>query len=434
MMHGFAIKPFAMRLSAAAAAFMLWSAPAIAQTSYVHAGHLIDVEASVVRADQIVRIVDGKVVSVGPWRGAPSDGPVVDWSTQWVLPGLIDMHTHLAGDIQGSGVADPLISSEADDALAGAANASRTLRAGFTSVRDVGSWRAFTDVALRNAINKGLIEGPRMAVVGAYITAPGGGGTITGLADDVGIPPSMTRGVVKDEAEMRDKARDILRHKVDWLKLIATGAVLTVGTEPGQPELTEAEMRIAVEEAKKYGVKVTAHAHGAEGAKMAIRAGVASIEHGSLLDAEALDMMKKAGVYLVADIYNGDYIEEVATHDGWPEETLRKNRETTDTQREVFRLATKKGVKIAYGTDAGVYPNGLNARQFRNMVKYGLTPMQAIQSATLWAADLIGWPKQVGAISTGHWADMVAVSSDPLADITVLENVSHVMKGGAVVR
>ena len=434
MIQGFAIKRFAMRLGAAATAFMLWSAPTVAQTSYVHAGHLIDVEASVIRVDQIVRIVDGKVVSVGPWRGAPSDGPVVDWSTQWVLPGLIDMHTHLAGDIQGSGVADPLISSEADDALAGAANASRTLRAGFTSVRDVGSWRAFTDVALRNAINKGLIEGPRMAVVGAYITAPGGGGTITGLADDVGIPPSMTRGVVKDETEMRDKARDILRHKVDWLKLIATGAVLTVGTEPGQPELTEAEMRIAVEEAKKYGVKVTAHAHGAEGAKMAIRAGVASIEHGSLLDAEALDMMKKAGVYLVADIYNGDYIEEVGTRDGWPEETLRKNRETTDTQREVFRLAIKKGVKIAYGTDAGVYPNGLNARQFRNMVKYGLTPMQAIQSATLWAADLIGWPKQVGAISNGHWADMVAVSADPIADIAVLESVTHVMKGGLVVR
>jgi imidazolonepropionase-like amidohydrolase len=433
-MQGMAGAGFAVRLCMAIAAVVFGSAPVIAQTSYVHAGHLLDVEAGVVRHDQIVRIVDGKVASVGAWRGAPSDGPVVDWSTQWVLPGLIDMHTHLAGDIQGSGVADPLISSEADDALAGAANASRTLRAGFTTVRDVGSWRAFTDVALRNAINRGLIEGPRMAVVGAYLTAPGGGGTITGLADDVGIPPSMTRGVVKDEDDMRDKARYLLRHKVDWLKLIATGAVLTVGTEPGQPELTEAEMRVAVEEAKKYGVRVTAHAHGAEGAKMAIRAGVASIEHGSLLDAEALDMMKKAGVYLVADIYNGDYIEEVGTRDGWPEETLRKNRETTDTQREVFRLAVKKGVKIAYGTDAGVYPNGLNARQFRNMVKYGLSPMQAIQSATLWAADLLGWPKQVGAISAGHWADMAAVGADPIADISVLENISHVMKGGVVVR
>lgn len=415
-------------------AMLALATPAMAQTSYVRAGHLVDVEAGVVKRDQLVRIVDGRVVSVGPWRGAPTDGPVVDWSTQWVLPGLIDMHTHLAGDIQGSGVADPLISSEADDALAGAANASRTLRAGFTTVRDVGSWRAFTDVSLRNAINRGLIEGPRMAVVGAYLTAPGGGGAITGLADDVGIPPSMTRGVVTGEADMRDKARYLLRHKVDWLKLIATGAVLTVGTEPGQPELTEAEMRAAVEEAKRYGVKVTAHAHGAEGAKMAIRAGVASIEHGSLLDAEALDMMKKAGVYLVADIWNGDYIEEVGTRDGWPEETLRKNRETTDTQREVFRLAIKKGVKIAYGTDAGVYPNGMNARQFRNMVKYGLTPMQAIQSATLWAADLIGWPKEVGAISAGHWADMVAVSADPIADISVLETVTHVMKGGVVVR
>ncbi len=433
-MQGLVGAGLAARLCMVVATVLFCSAPVAAQTSYVHAGHLIDVEAGVVRPDQIVRIVDGKVASFGSWRGAPPDGPVVDWSAQWVLPGLIDMHTHLIGDIQGSGVADPLISSEADDALAGAANASRTLRAGFTTVRDVGSWRAFTDVSLRNAINRGLVEGPRMAVVGAYLTAPGGGGTITGLADDVGIPPSMTRGVVKDESEMRDKARDILRHKVDWLKLIATGAVLTLGTEPGQPELTAGEMRVAVEEAKKYGMRVTAHAHGAEGAKMAIRAGVASIEHGSLLDTEALDMMKKAGVYLVADIYNGDYIEEVGTRDGWPEETLRKNRETTDTQREVFRLAVKKGVKIAYGTDAGVYPNGENARQFPNMVKYGLTPMQAIQSATLWAADLIGWPKQVGAISPGHWADMIAVGADPIADISELQRTVHVMKGGTVVR
>lgn len=433
-MQGLAGVGFVMRLCVAAAAALFAAASAVAQTSYVRAGHLVDVEAGVVKRDQVVRIVDGRVVSVGPWRGAPADGPVVDWSAQWVLPGLIDMHVHLAGDIQGSGVADPLISSEADDALAGAANARRTLHAGFTTVRDVGSWRAFTDVALRNAINRGLIEGPRMAVVGAYLTAPGGGGTITGLADDVGVPASMQRGVVKDAADMRQKARDLLLHKVDWLKLIATGAVLTVGTEPGQPELTEDEIRAAVEEAKKFGVRVTAHAHGAEGAKMAIRAGVASIEHGSLLDAEALDMMKKAGVWLVADIWNGDYIEEVGTREGWPEETLRKNRETTDEQREVFRLAVKKGVKIAYGTDAGVYPNGLNARQFPNMVKYGLTPMQAIQSATLWAADLIGWPEEVGAISPGHWADMVAVGADPLADISVLATVTHVMKGGVVVR
>jgi imidazolonepropionase-like amidohydrolase len=224
-----------------------------------------------------------------------------------------------------------------------------------------------------------------------------------------------------------------LQHDVDFIKSIATGAVLTVGTEPGLPELSEAELRAIVEEATKYGKKVTAHAHGAEGAKNAIRAGVASIEHGSILDDEALSMMKKRGVFLVADIYNGDYIDEVGTRDAWPEETLRKNRETTDTQREVFRRAVKTGVKIAYGTDSGVYPHGDNAKQLPYMVKYGMTPMQAIRAATVSAAELLGWQKDVGAIKPGAYADMIAVDGDPLADISVLKGEKIVMKGGEIV-
>lgn len=405
-----------------------------AATVYVHAGRLVDVEKGRVLDDQLIRIVDGRIASVSAYGKPPADGPVIDWSRYMVLPGLIDMHTHLNGAIQSSNIADPLLRSAADDVLLGARHARDTLLAGFTTVRDVGSWRALTDVSLRNAINAGLVEGPRMAVVGAYLTIPGGGGEITGLAPDIALPEELRRGVVTSPEDMHLKARYLLQHGVDFLKLIATGAVLTVGTDPGQPELSEAEMRAAVEEANHAGKFVAAHAHGAEGIKMAIRAGVRSIEHGSLADDEAIAMMKAKGVWLVADIYNGDYINEVGTKEGWPAETLQKNRDTTDTQREVFRKAVKAGVKIAFGTDAGVFPHGLNARQFAYMVRYGMTPMQAIQSATLNAAELLGWQKDVGALSPGHYGDMIAVEGDALADIGILTQVKAVMKGGVVVK
>ena len=406
---------------------------ASAATLYVRAGRLVDVERGAVLADQMIRIENDRVAAVGPWTEPPDGARVIDWSAKTVLPGLIDMHTHLVGDIQGSGLADPLAYTEAEDALLGAANARATLRAGFTSVRDVGVWRAFTDVALRDAINAGLIEGPRMAVAGGYFTIPEGGGTLTGLAPDVRVPEAFTRGVVNGPEDARAKARDFLQHKVDFIKMIATGAVLTVGTEPGLQELSEDEMRAIVDEARRRGKKVTAHAHGAEGAKAAIRAGAQSIEHGSILDDEALRMMKSRGVVLVADIYNGDYIDEVGTRDGWPEETLRKNRETTGAQREVFRKAVKMGVKIAYGTDSGVYPHGQNANQFPYMTKHGMTPMQAIQSATIDASDLLGWRKDVGSIAPGKYADMIAIDGDPLADISALAGDKAVMKGGVLV-
>lgn len=415
-----------------AAVVALSSAPADAATSYIRAGRLVDVVNGRVQTDQTIRVEDGRIAAIGA-EAAPSDAAVVDWSQKTVLPGLIDMHAHLVGDISSAGVADPLLSSAARDALIGAANARATLKAGFTSVRDVGTWRAFTDVALRDAINAGWVEGPRMAVAGGYFTIPGGGGALTGLADDVVVPADFTRGVVRDPEEAREKAREFLQRDVDFLKTIATGAVLTVGTEPGLPELSEAELRAIVEEARKYGKKVTAHAHGAEGAKNAIRAGVQSIEHGSILDDEALSMMKKRGIFLVADIYNGDYIDEIGTRDGWPEETLRKNRETTETQRAVFTKAVKMGVKIAYGTDGGVYPHGDNARQLPYMIEYGMTPMQAIQSATIRAAELLGWEKDVGAVKVGAYADMIAVDGDPLADISVLTGAKIVMKGGEVI-
>lgn len=421
------------RLIAVAAAATTLAAAASAETAYVRAGRLIDVERARVLDDQMIRIENDRIALVGAWTEPPAGARVIDWSGKTVLPGLIDMHTHLVGDIQGAGLADPLAYTEAEDALLGAANARATLRAGFTSVRDVGVWRAFTDVALRDAINAGLIEGPRMAVAGGYFTIPEGGGTLTGLAPDVAIPAAFTRGVVNGPDDARGKARAFLQRRVDFIKMIATGAVLTVGTEPGQQELSEEEMRAIVDEARRHGRKVAAHAHGAEGAKAAIRAGVHSIEHGSVLDDEALAMMKKRGVYLVADIYNGDYIDAVGARDGWPEETLRKNRETTDTQREIFRKAVRMGVKIAYGTDSGVYPHGDNAKQFPYMTRYGMTPMQAIRSATIEAADLLGWRRDIGSIAPGKYADMIAIDGDPLADISVLTGAKIVMKGGEIV-
>jgi imidazolonepropionase-like amidohydrolase len=418
----------------AVAAMLLGALPAQAgRIEYVRAGKLIDVLAGRVLTDQIIRIEDDRIVSVGPWKGAPKDGPVIDWSGKTVLPGLIDMHTHLA-DFADSNPGSILMHSAAESALRGAENARVTLRAGFTTVHDVGCYRGLTDVALRDAINAGWVPGPRMNVVGAYITVPGGGGDITGYAPDVPIPPDMRYGVIRNAEEAREKVRFLFQRHVDTIKLIASGAVLAMGSEPGRLELSEDEIRAAVAEATENGSYATAHAHGAAAIKAAIRAGVRSIEHASLIDAEGIAMAKARGVWLVMDIYNGDYIDTEGRRLGWPAEYLRKNLETTQAQREGFRAAVQAGVKVAFGTDAGVYPHGDNAKQFAYMVRWGMTPMQAIQAATSVAAELLRWEKDVGAVAPGRFADLVAVDGDPLADIRVLEHVAVVMKGGEVVR
>ncbi|AZS20215.1 MULTISPECIES: amidohydrolase family protein [unclassified Caulobacter] len=426
------------RLVCAAALAALVPAVASAQVTYVRAGKLIDPQAGKVLTDQMLRIEGDRIVSVGPWKGAPKEGAkdakVVDWSGLTVLPGLIDMHTHMVDDEQSENIALPLLRTAAQQAYIGAGHARLTLMAGFTSVRDVGVWRALSDAALRDAINEGLVPGPRMSVAGAYVTAPGGGGEITGVASDVAIPAEMRRGVVDDAADVHKKVRALLVGGADFVKLIATGAVLTEGTEPGQLELSEDEIRAAVAEAAKRGTYVTAHAHGAEGIKIAVRAGVRSIEHGSLIDDEGIALMKAKGAFLVADIYNGDFIDTYGREHGWPAGMIRKNRETTDAQREGFRKAVKAGVKIAYGTDAGVYPHGWNARQMPYMVKYGMTPMQAIQSATTVAAELMGKTGQVGCDAAGCYADLIAVKGDPLSDISTLTQVAKVMKGGTMVK
>jgi imidazolonepropionase-like amidohydrolase len=327
-----------------------------------------------------------------------------------------------------------LYSSAADDALLGVEHARRTLRAGFTTVRDVGAYRAFTDVSLRNAIDRGIVEGPRMFVAGAYLTVTGGGGEVTGFAPDVAVPADMRRGVANSESEIRDRVRQLISGGVNLIKIIATGAVLAAGTTPGAAEYSEAEIRAAVEEAAQYGVFVAAHAHGAEGIKRAVRAGVRSIEHASYLDDEAITLMKKHGTWLVADIYNGDYIEEIGRRDHWSEEILRKNRETTQRQRDGFAKAVKAGVRIAYGTDSGVYPHGDNARQFAYMVRHGMTHMEAIRAATLYSAQLLGKEQELGSIAVGKFADLIAVPADPLVDIDKLRQVRGVIKAGRQIR
>lgn len=399
----------------------------------IRAGTLVDVEHGQIQKQKLIFVRGEKIESIQDGSvQIPKDATVIDLSGMTVLPGLIDCHTHLIGRIDAGWAGAPLETSSAEEAFTGVEHARQTLLAGFTSVRDVGTYRAFVDVALRDAINKGIVIGPRMSCAGAYITISSGGGDISGLAPDVTVPRELRFGVANSADEVRARAREILNNGADFIKIIATGAVLAVGGKPGASEYTEAEIRAAVETATEYGTRVAAHAHAANGIKNAIRAGVTSIEHGSYMDDEGIRMMKDHGTFWVADIYNGDWIAAEGKRQGYPDEYLRKNDETTEIQRQAFRKGVAAGVKIAYGTDSGVYPHGMNARQLAYMVRYGMTPMQAIQSATLVAADLIGWKDQVGSLSPGKYADIIAVRGDALADMKSFENVEFVMKGGVV--
>ncbi len=423
-----------MRRLLLAALAMFLAAPAWAETVYVRAGHLIEPANGQVLSDRLIRIDDGRVAAVTPWAAPPAGTKVIDWSAYWVLPGLIDMHVHLADVEQTNNYAEPLLHSQAKIAYLGARNARTTLRAGFTSVHDVGSYRGLANIELREAINRGDVPGPRMSATGGYITIPGGGGEVTGMALDVGIPEDMKLGVAATPAEVETRVNGLFQRGADSIKLIATGAVLTEGTEPGQQELSEEMIAAAVRVAKARKSWVTAHAHGADGVKAAIRQGVRSIEHASLIDEEGIQLAKARGAWLVMDIYNDEFISEIGKRDNWPESVMRKTKMTSAAQRSGFARAHKVGVKLSFGTDAGVFPHGDNARQFKVMVAHGMTPMQAIQSATTVAAAQLGWEADVGSLTPGHWADMVAVARDPLADVAVLEQVSAVMKGGEVVR
>lgn len=354
---------------------------------------------------------------------------MLNLSKHYCLPGLIDMHTHISENLVGD-LIEFYDRSQEEQLMIGRVNANKTLLAGFTTVRDLGVYVAWTDKKLRDEINTGRTTGPRMRVSGYYLTIPGGGGDVAVPGYQGDIPDQIQRGVTKGTDNFRERAQQAIDGGADQIKIIASGAVLAYGSLPGSPEMNPEEIVAVVDQAKKANIKVIAHAHGALSIKQAILAGVDSIEHASLIDNEGINLAKTKGVALSMDIYNGDYINTVGVAENWPEEFLRKNRETTDLQRKNFTKAHESGVIIVYGTDAGVYPHGDNAKQFKYMVKYGMNNIEAIQSATLHAAEVIGMNKQVGQIKEGFFADLVAVRDNPLLNIQALENINVVIKGG----
>jgi imidazolonepropionase-like amidohydrolase len=399
----------------------------------IAAPHLLDVAAGTWLTGRRILVAGERIEAIlGPDDPTPEDAEPVPLAGDWVVPGLIDCHSHQVGELEYAGI--PAVdASAAEETLSGVRNAATTLRAGFTTVRDVGTFRAFVDVALRDAIDRGWTPGPRMQCAGAYITTPGGGGEVTGEAPTLGLSPELRLGVVATPDEVREKVRILADGGATLIKCIVTGAVLTRGTEPGVVELSEPMVRAAVEEAARHGLFVAAHAHGAEGIKVAVRAGVRSIEHGSLIDDEGIAMLVDHGTYLVADVYDGDWIAEEGRRAGWPAETLEKNDQTTQAQREGFRKAVAAGVKLAYGTDSGVYPHAMVAIQFGYQVRLGQTPLDAVRSATLVAAELMGWEDRIGSLRAGRFADLVALDADPLLDVEVLRRPRTVVKGGVPV-
>lgn len=410
---------------AAAPAALQAAPPAV---TAIRAGKFIDVDKGRELDNQIILIRGSKIEAVGANVAIPEGAAIIDLSKMTVLPGLIDCHTHLA-DLADAEPLNVLQRSAVETAYAAIPNAAVTLLAGFTTVRDVGVYRALNDVAMRDAIARGLIIGPRMYVAGAYITISQGAGAMTGLAPDIQLPWDLHYGEANSPWEVRQKIRELAHRGADHIKILSTGAVLTHGSNPKSIEFTPEELRAAVEEAANFGMRVEAHAHAAEGIKNAIRAGVASIEHATLIDDEGIALAKQHGTYLDMDIYDEECIQSSGAT---PADFLQHDAELAEAQRRNFTKAVRAGVKMSFGTDAGVCPHGINARQFAFMVKYGMTPMQAIQSATVNAADLIGHPELFGSIAAGKSADIVAVNGNPLADIRELEHVHFVMKEGKV--
>jgi len=386
-------------------------------------------------------IIDGVIISVDPKTEKVVEvnsniqlaaaNNTLDLSDYFCLPGLIDMHTHIS-EKTSSDLSEFLTRSQEEQLVEARENAQTTLEVGFTSIRDVGVYIAWTDKRLRDEINQGLTSGPRMQISGYYLTIPGGGGDID-IPDYKGkVPEHIRQGVTRGKDQFRQRAQKAVNGGADLLKMIASGAVLAYGSTPGSPEMDPDEIEAVVSVGQEAGIRVTAHAHGAESIKQAILAGVNSIEHASLIDDEGIRLAKEKGVALSMDIYNGDYINTVGVIEEWPEEFLRKNRETTQIQRENFTKAHQAGVIIVYGTDAGVYPHGDNAKQFAYMVNHGMTSLEAIQSATIVAAKVMNWEDRVGQIKPGYFADIIAVRDNPLLNIRLLEDINVVIKGGVV--
>jgi imidazolonepropionase-like amidohydrolase len=402
----------------------------------IKAAHLFDGRTGRMSEPGLVVVQGQKIIGVGADARYPDGAQVIDLGDATLLPGFIDAHVHIADDHDddwAKGIYNGMLRFPAEQAFHAAHNARVTLEAGFTTVRVVGA-PDFVDVSLRNAINDGLAEGPRMLVAGHAIGSTGGHCDSAPYPTNRVVPAGPMEGVCNGPEECRLATRDQMKYGADVIKICASGGVLSKGDEAGAQQLTLEEMKAIVEEAHKLGRRVAAHAHGASSIRDAILAGVDSVEHASLIDDEGIRLAREKGTYLVMDIYNDDFILQEGAKAGMLPESLEKERLVGQLQRDNFRKAYKGGAKMAFGTDAGVYPHGDNAKQFRYMVQYGMTPMQALQAATINGADLLGWKDRVGSLTPGKYADVVAVSGDPLADPAELTRVNFVMKGGAIVR
>jgi len=395
----------------------------------IRPGRVLDVRTGQTRTGQAV-VVEGdriaRVVPAGEVAAAAED-TTIDLPEATLLPGLIDMHTHLTFDLASLGYQGLGIST-AREALHGARNAKRTLEAGFTTVRNL-SARDYADIALRDAINDGDVVGPRIVASGPALGITGG------HCDENLLPPAFHLqgdGVADGVEAVQHKVREIIKYGADVIKVCATGGVLSKGDDPNASQYTLEEMKAIVADAHRLGRKVAAHAHGAEGVRWASEAGVDSIEHGHLMDDAAIATMKRNGTYLVPTLFLGEYMEEHLAKSDVPEYSKQKMRDVSAAMKRNVGKAFAAGVKVAFGTDAAVYPHGMNAGEFHVYVKLGMTPLAAIQTATLNAADLLGWTDKVGSLEPGRWADVIAVDGDPTRDVTVLEHVKFVMKGGVV--
>ena len=406
------------------------SAASAAQVEAVSAARLLDVATGKYIDNPLVIVADGRISSIGKKGDAvPAGVTVVDLPGATLLPGLIDMHTHIDGLAEVGGY-NSLQYSDRFWSVVQVANARKTLEAGFTTIRNVGS-SDFDDVGLREAIDAGYVIGPRI------VTATWAIGATGGHCDSTFFPPSMDQKSpynIDSPDEARKAVRTLKKYGAQVIKICATGGVFSRGDEPGQQQLTYDEMHAVADEAHMAGLKVAAHAHGAAGIREAIKAGIDTIEHASLVDDEGIKLAVQHGTYFSMDIYNTDYTQAEGRKNGVLEDNLRKDRDIGEVQRQNFKKALKAGVKMIYGTDAGVYPHGDNARQFAIMVRYGATPLQAIQAATITAAEALGQSKDVGQVAVGRYGDIIAVAGDPLADVTTLEKPVFVMKGGEVVK
>jgi imidazolonepropionase-like amidohydrolase len=404
--------------------------PTLADTVVVSADRMIDVLAGRVIEHPQITITDGRIAALGTQGSpVPAGARRVELPGMTLLPGLIDMHTHLTSDPHYSGYRR-LQFTDGFWTVVGVANARKTLEAGFTTVRNVGSGN-YDDVAIKQAVEQGIVPGPRIVPATYAIGATGGHCDATELPPSVSVPkPAVANGA----DEIRATVRKLRKYGAEVIKFCGTGGVLSKTDSVGAQQYNLAEMKALVDEAHMLGLRVAVHAHGTSGIKDAIRAGVDTVEHASLADEEAIAMAKQHGTWFSMDIYNDDYILAEGEKNGLYKESLEKERMIGLKQRQTFQAAVKAGVKMIFGTDAGVYPNGYNARQFVTMVNWGMTPMQAIQAATANAAEALGRTNDVGAIAVGRYADLVAVAGDPLADIASLQSIAFVMKGGEVVK